>query len=150
MVPGLVIATAGAISRDLYGKVVKKGHVDHKKQLTVARIATVSTGVMWGMVVGLVSAIGIILVSPVFRGQDALLPISSPGIISIPLGFLVTWVVSMMTQPKGEASAEADTLFDRIRVQAVTGMDPGEVSRFGVCRSARYACRVRRVPMPCG
>lgn len=171
---GLVIATAGAISHDLYGKVLKKGHVDHKQQLTVARIATVSSavvamliallaqkqnvaflatlaiavaasanlpallftmyyrkstgvGVMWGMIVGLFAAIGIILVSPVFMGQNALLPISSPGIISIPLGFLVTWVVSLMTQPEGKAAAEANTLFDRIRVQAVTGMDPGEV-----------------------
>jgi hypothetical protein len=63
----------------------------------------------------------------VFRGQGALLPISSPGIISIPLGFLVTWVVSMMTQPKGEAAAEADTLFDRIGREPIRRMPLGPV-----------------------
>lgn len=170
---GLVIATAGAVSHDIYGKLIKKGQVDHVTQLTVARIATVAAavvamlvallaqkqnvaflatlaiavgasanlpallftmysrratgkGVMWGMICGLVVAISIILVSPVVMGQNALLPISSPGIISIPVGFIVTWVVSRLTQPAGQALHEADDLFRRIRVQAVTGMDPGE------------------------
>lgn len=168
---GLVIATSGAISHDIYGKLFRKGIVDHKQQLRVARIATFSSaviamlvalivkdqnvaflatlaiaiaasanlpallftmygrrttaaGVTWGMVAGLVTAIAIILVSPVFHPEGALIPLKSPGIISIPIGFLVTWLISLATQPKGEAKVEADQLFDRIRIQATTGIDP--------------------------
>ena len=169
---GLVIATTGAISHDIYGKLIRKGDVDPAKQLTVARVATVSSavvallialvaqkqnvaflatlaiavaasanlpailftmyvrkatakGITAGMVAGLVSAVTIILLSPTFHAGDAILPISSPGLISIPIGFLVTWVVSLMTAPKGADLEEANHLFHRIRVQAVTGMDPG-------------------------
>ena len=35
------------------------------------------------------------------------------------------WLVSMLTQPKGAELDAANSLFDRIRIQAVTGMDPG-------------------------
>ena len=168
---GLVIATTGAISHDIYGKLFRKGIVDHKQQLKVARIATFSSavvamliallvkdqnvaflatlaiaiaasanlpallftmyskkataaGITWGMVAGLVTAIAIILVSPVFNPEGALIPLKSPGIISIPVGFLVTWLISLATQPKGEAAVEADDLFLRIRIQATTGIDP--------------------------
>lgn len=170
---GLVIATTGAISHDIYAKLLRKGRVDHKTQLLVARIATVSSaviamlialvaqrqnvaflatlaiavaasanlpallytiywrkatakGIAWGMVAGLVTAVVIILLSPTFRQGAAILPISSPGLISIPVGFLVMYVISLLTQPKGEALSVANKLFDRIRIQAVTGMDPGD------------------------
>ena len=36
------------------------------------------------------------------------------------------YVISLLTQPKGEALSVANKLFDRIRIQAVTGMDPGD------------------------
>lgn len=170
---GLVIATTGAISHDIYGKLLRKGAVDHTQQLKVARIATVSsavvamlvallvqnqnvaflatlaiavaasanlpallftmyarrataTGVMWGMIAGLVTAVGMILVSPIFLQEGALIPLKSPGLISIPVGFLVMWLVSLATQPRHEEKAEADLLFDRIRFQATTGIDPGD------------------------
>jgi len=68
----------------------------------------------------------IILLSPTFRQGDAILPISSPGLISIPVGFLAVFLISLATQPKGVALTEAGQQFDRIRIQAVTGMDPGD------------------------
>lgn len=170
---GLVIATTGAISHDIYGKLIKKGIIDHTQQLRVARIATLSSsivamliallvkdqnvaflatlaiavaasanlpallatiywrgataaGVTWGMVAGLVTAVSLILVSPVINPDNALFPLKSPGIISIPVGFFVMWLISRATAAKGEARVEADQLFDRIRVQAVTGVDPGD------------------------
>jgi Na+(H+)/acetate symporter ActP len=67
----------------------------------------------------------IILMSPAFQSADsALIKLSSPGIFSIPVGFLVMWLVSLATQPKGEERAHADELFERIHIQAVTGYDP--------------------------
>ena len=38
---GLVIATSGAVAHDIYGKLIKGGHISPEKQLQVARIATV-------------------------------------------------------------------------------------------------------------
>ena len=169
---GLVIATSGAVAHDIYGKLMKKGHVDPTKQLFVARAATLGAvvvslliallvekqnvaflatlaitisasanlpallgtiywrkatakGIFWGMISGLLVAVLMILFSTTFMGDNAPVKLTAPGIISIPAGFLVMWIVSMMTQPKGEDLAAANSLFDRIRIQAVTGMDPG-------------------------
>jgi hypothetical protein len=36
------------------------------------------------------------------------------------------WLVSLATQPRNEDKVEADLLFDRIRFQATTGIDPGD------------------------
>ena len=33
------------------------------------------------------------------------MPFDQPGIVTIPLGFLTLWVVSLMTQPKTTAEA---------------------------------------------
>jgi SSS family transporter len=171
---GLVIATSGSISHDLYAKVIRKGVVDHRKQFVVARIATVSAagigvlialaaqkqnvaflatlaiavaasanlpallftiywrrataaGVTWGMVGGLLTAVVMILVSPTIRGADALTSLSSPGLVSIPVGFIVAFVVSLSTQPKGLEKDLANANFNRIRFQAVTGQAPAPV-----------------------
>ena len=84
-----------------------------------------STGIAVGMVAGLVTAVGIILLSPAFQpAASALIKISSPGIFSIPVGFIVMWLVSLATQPKGEEAERADEMFERIHIQAVTGFDP--------------------------
>jgi len=168
---GLVIATTGAITHDIYGKLFHKGIVDHSRQLKVARLATFSTalvamlialavekqnvaflatlaiaisasanlpallltiywrrataaGVAWGMAAGLVAAVTIILLSPIFNPEDSLVKLSSPGLISIPIGFLVMVGVSLASQPKGDALTDADELFERVRFQATTGIDP--------------------------
>lgn len=170
---GLVIATTGSISHDLYGKVLRKGIVDHKQQLRVARIATFGTaiaamlialpmgalnvaflatlaiaiaasanlpallmtmywrkataaGITGGMIAGLVTAVAIILLSQPWSATGGSISLKSPGLISIPVGFIVMAIISLMTQPKGEAKVEADQLFDRIRIQATTGVDPGD------------------------
>lgn len=169
---GLIIATTGSVSHDLYAKLIKKGKVEHNAQLRVTRITTVasvlisivialaaqnqnvaflatlaiavaasanlpallytiywrkatSTGIAVGMVAGLVTAVVIILLSPTFRGStaNAILPINSPGIISIPVGFIVMYLVSLATQPRGAEREAADELFHKIRIQAVTGID---------------------------
>lgn len=171
---GLVIATTGSVSHDLYSKLLRKGRVGHAQQLVVARIATVGSvvvalliallvreqnvaflatlaiavaasanlpallftiyvrrttaaGVTWGMVAGLVTAVAMILVSPVFHPENpeaALIPLKSPGLVSIPVGFVVMLLVSLATQPRGDRKVEADRIFDRVRFQATTGIDP--------------------------
>ncbi len=66
---------------------------------------TTSTGITASIIVGIVSSVGIILLSPTMYelyGLDpasAPIPLKNPGIISIPLSFLVIWIVSRMTKP---------------------------------------------------
>lgn len=72
---------------------------------------TSSRGIAASVIVGIVSALGIILLSPsmyVRYGLDpstAPMPISNPGIISIPLSFITLVVVSLMTQHKRAKNA---------------------------------------------
>ncbi|NIQ93445.1 MAG: cation acetate symporter [Desulfuromonadales bacterium] len=70
---------------------------------------TTSQGVATSVMVGLVSSLGLILISPDMWVRYGLLPsdapisINSPGLISIPLSFISLVVVSLMTQKTGLA-----------------------------------------------
>jgi cation/acetate symporter len=72
---------------------------------------TTAKGIVASIMVGMVAALGIILVSPTMYiryGLDpatALSPLDNPGIVSIPLSFLTLVVVSLMTQKKTETAA---------------------------------------------
>ena len=46
VVAGLTLATSGAIAHDLYVNVIKRGHVEERMQVRVARIATLVVGVL--------------------------------------------------------------------------------------------------------
>src|SRR5690606_23532551 len=61
-------------------------------------------GAVWSMVGGLASAVLLIAFSPVVSGSEtsmipgadfAVFPLSNPGIVSIPLGFLLGWLGSV-------------------------------------------------------
>lgn len=70
---------------------------------------TTAQGISSSIVVGIVAALGLIMLSPSMYtryGLDpdtALVPFSNPGLISIPLSFLTLVVVSLMTQKKETA-----------------------------------------------
>lgn len=77
---------------------------------------TTAQGIVASIFVGTVSALGIILLSPTMYVKylnttmelaktEALMPLSNPGIISIPLSFVTLVFVSLMTQKKREATA---------------------------------------------
>ena len=67
---------------------------------------TTAKGVASSVVTGMVASLGIILLSPSMYAKyglnpaDAIFPIDNPGIISIPLSFIVLIAVSLMTQKK--------------------------------------------------
>lgn len=69
---------------------------------------TTAKGIAWSIGVGMVSALGIILSSPSMYAQygldktTALHSLDNPGVISIPLSFIVLVVVSLMTQKDNE------------------------------------------------
>jgi cation/acetate symporter len=95
-------------------------------------------GAVWGMAAGLFSSIGLILVSPSFMGVDGpevaesarrlfqaptLFPLRNPGIISIPLGFLATFVGSLLSR---EPAAEEK--YTELIVRAHTGLGAEKAS----------------------
>ncbi len=65
---------------------------------------TTAKGIAWSIVTGIISSIGIILLSPTMYEKygllpkDAPIPLDNPGIISIPLAIIVLVVVSLATQ----------------------------------------------------
>ncbi len=72
---------------------------------------TTAKGIAFSILVGIVSALGIILTSPKMWDKYGLIPadaihqLNNPGIISIPLAFLALVVVSLMTQKDNEKLA---------------------------------------------
>ncbi len=89
-------------------------------------------GAVWGLVAGLGSAVGLILVSPTFMGVDGpevadgarrliqaptLYPLRNPGIISIPVGFLAAVIGSLLGR-----EAEAEGKYVELTVRANTGL----------------------------
>lgn len=74
---------------------------------------TTAKGITASVIVGMVSSLGIILLSPSMWTQYGLdaakapMPLDNPGIISIPLSFLVLVVVSLLTRKGSPAAAPA-------------------------------------------
>ena len=65
---------------------------------------TTAKGIAWAIMVGMLSSLLIILLSPTMyeiyglNPADALIPLQNPGVISIPLGFLTLILASLLTQ----------------------------------------------------
>ena len=84
-----------------------------------------TTGAISGMIVGLVSAIVLVALSPnvwnpvagkaIFVGE-AIFPYTTHGIISIPLGFLAAYLGTVLSSKKEDAAK-----FDEILVKSNTG-----------------------------
>ncbi|GAA2888037.1 solute symporter family protein [Microbacterium esteraromaticum] len=82
-------------------------------------------GAVWSMYGGLIAAIGLIVISPVFSGNEkamipgidiAIFPLNNPGIISIPLGFLLGWIGTVTAR-----TAESRALAAEMEVRSLTG-----------------------------
>jgi cation/acetate symporter len=75
-----------------------------------------TTGAVSGLVVGLLSSIALILVSPDFMANP-LFPLKNPALISIPLGFLAAWLGTILSKDTG-----SDEKFIELQVRANTGL----------------------------
>ncbi|WP_184284628.1 solute symporter family protein [Microbacterium ginsengiterrae] len=82
-------------------------------------------GAVWSMYGGLASAIILIVLSPVFSGSEtamipsidiAIWPLNNPGIVSIPLGFLLGWLGTITSR-----TAESRELAAEMEVRSLTG-----------------------------
>ncbi len=169
VVAGLTLASASAISHDIYLNVFKKGQASTAQQMRVAKIATVAFGVLavvlgiffkgqnvaymvtitfavaasanfpalfmsivwrrfttqgavWSILVGTVTAVGIVLFSrtvwvDVFHNPSPLIGLNNPAIVSMPLAFLAGMVVSMFTR-----SEEEEAKFDALTTRKFLGV----------------------------
>lgn len=72
---------------------------------------TTAQGIVASIIVGIASAVGLIIFSPVMyelyglQASTAPIPLKSPGIVSIPLSFITLIIVSLMTQKKKQEVA---------------------------------------------
>jgi len=82
-------------------------------------------GALWSIYGGLISAIGLIIFSPVvsgaatslFKGSDwQWFPLSNPGIVSIPLAFFLGWLGSVTSKERSSAEKYAE-----MEVRSLTG-----------------------------
>lgn len=71
-------------------------------------------GLVASMAAGGLSAVAIIVLSPVVLGAHAVVPISNPAIVSMPVGFAAGLVVAALTRPRGADRDEAERVFAAI------------------------------------
>jgi cation/acetate symporter len=85
-----------------------------------------TTGAIWAMVVGLISAIGLVIISPnvfspevgkaIFVGNP-LFPYTTPGIVSIPLGFIAGYLGTKLSSQKADLKK-----YDEVLVKSNLGI----------------------------
>lgn len=74
-------------------------------------------GAVAAMLTGTFVTVILILLSPDIMGEAALYPLSNPGIVSIPLGFLAAVIVSLLTKPE-----DNDKIYAEMSVRSHTGL----------------------------
>jgi cation/acetate symporter len=83
--------------------------------LTWRRFST--GGAVMGVLFGVVSSVGLILLGPDVSGDNSPFPLKNPGIISIPLGFIGCWLGTMIWPER-----ETERQFDELYVRSETGL----------------------------
>ncbi|WP_144463608.1 solute symporter family protein [Siminovitchia fortis] len=76
-----------------------------------------TAGAIGGMLAGMLSAVILVIIGPSVMGENAIFPLANPGIISIPLGFLTSIVVSLITKPEDNTEK-----YNEMEVKSNTGL----------------------------
>ncbi|MDX3238122.1 cation acetate symporter [Streptomyces sp. ME03-5709C] len=85
-----------------------------------------TTGALWSIYGGLISSVFLVLFSPVVSGKETAMfpgvdfhwfPLENPGIISIPVGFLLGVVGTLLSKPE----EDADRKYAELEVRSLTG-----------------------------
>jgi cation/acetate symporter len=83
-----------------------------------------TSGAVWSIYGGLLASVGLVFFSPVVSGAETSLfptgnwdwfPLPNPGLISIPAGFFLGWLGTVISQERN------DEKFDELEVRALTG-----------------------------
>ncbi len=91
-----------------------------------------TSGAVWGLVIGLLSSIVLILIGPNgfkawFQGGKPLFPLQNPGIVSVPLGFIGAWLGTLL----GGKDAEAEQKFAELEVRSNLGLGAEQATAGG-------------------
>ncbi|MEV0780248.1 cation acetate symporter [Streptomyces sp. NPDC050428] len=129
---GIVSIALGALARDLNvaGLVALAFAVAASANLPTLLYSLfwkrfTTTGALWSIYGGLTSSVLLVLFSPVvsskpssmFPGVDfAFFPLENPGLISIPLGFLLGWLGSLLSKEEPDVKKYAE-----LEVKSLTG-----------------------------
>lgn len=129
---GIVSIALGALARDLNvaGLVALAFAVAASANLPTLLYSLfwkrfTTTGALWSIYGGLASSVLLVLFSPVvsskpssmFPGVDfAFFPLENPGLISIPLGFLLGWLGSLLSKEEPDVKKYAE-----LEVKSLTG-----------------------------
>ncbi|MFI6350877.1 cation acetate symporter [Streptomyces sp. NPDC050560] len=129
---GVVSIALGALSRDLNvaGLVALAFAVAASANLPTILYSLfwkrfTTQGALWSIYGGLVVAVGLVLFSPVVSGKETSMfpgvdfhffPLENPGIISIPVGFLLGWLGTLL----GKETPDADK-YAELEVRSLTG-----------------------------
>ncbi|MCL2735865.1 MAG: cation acetate symporter [Propionibacteriaceae bacterium] len=87
-------------------------------------------GAITGMLVGLITSLGLVALSPNIWNPDgkailtgtALYPLTTPGLFSIPIGFAAAIIGSLIFREKKDRALAEEKKFDEILVRASTGI----------------------------
>ncbi|WP_369200982.1 cation acetate symporter [Streptomyces sp. PU-14G] len=86
-----------------------------------------TTGALWSIYGGLISSVLLVFFSPVVTGKEssmfpdvdfAWFPLENPGLISIPLGFLLGWIGSLLSKDETAGGAK----YAELEVRSMTGV----------------------------
>jgi len=80
-----------------------------------------TTGAVAGIYTGLISSLLLVAIGPEVLKDNAIFPLSNPGIVSIPLGFLAAWAGTMLSR-----EPDAEHMYEELRVRALTGLGAEE------------------------
>jgi len=88
-------------------------------------------GALWGGIAGLVSAVGLVILSPavwvkVLGNPQAIFPYDHPALFSMSAAFFFTWLVSV-TDNSAQAKKEAEA-FEEQYIRAQTGLGAAAAS----------------------
>ena len=142
VVAGLVIASSGAVAHDLWSSVVRRGQIDERGELRVARglafavaasanLPALLCALFWprfttsGALAGVLGGLGvatvlIVLSPPVWPGPDSEgspIALTNPAIISIPAGFVCCWLGTVLSREKPALSS-----YHELHVRSETGL----------------------------
>ena len=81
-------------------------------------------GAITGMLTGLISSVGLVILSPVILADAAIFPLESPAIVSVPLGFLGCYLGTVLGGRGAEKEREQgiQVPYEEIYVRANTGI----------------------------
>jgi cation/acetate symporter len=76
-----------------------------------------TTGAVTGVLFGVISSIGLVILGPDVSGEGSPWPLKNPGIVSIPLGFLGCWLGTMLSTERG-----AERTYHELFVRSEAGL----------------------------